>query len=231
MTSILLWTALVLLVTALAATVARGGEGSDVKRTPQTSQAAARQAPTQSRAELEKRLTTLASRQPPSRLAVAAMCYEMAAPPIRLEYVCPACGARTLYAAQEHDEKADAAARRVPWETLTDLIGEIRELRATAAAIKGLDVRLDESQFCSRCSPDSGEPRLVLVLRYAGEAEPRRVPGVTPSDLQLLSEFMSGSLKHAAGMGEEQPLRDYLPRLRELLGIEPKSAKESAPTP
>jgi hypothetical protein len=84
------------------------------------------------RAELERRLEALAAAEPPSdAVPVAAMCYETAAPPERIDYVCPSCGAKTLYNRDRSEIIAD----------------ELPACRREVAASHGLRVSLDESQF------------------------------------------------------------------------------------
>ncbi len=45
-----------------------------------------------------------------------------------------------------------------------------------------------------------------------------RTEGVTDVDLQLLNEFLSGKLTHEGAAGRETPLKEQLPRIRQLLG-------------
>ena len=78
---------------------------------------------------------------------------------------------------------------------------------------------LDESQFCRKCSPGTKDPKLVLKIQY-DDGKTRNVAGISPEDLQLLTELFSGELVHDTGMMGEKPLKDYGERLRELLGHE-----------
>jgi hypothetical protein len=160
------------------------------------------------RAEIEKKLQKLAETPPPGKLSHGAKCYAVAAPPTRAEYVCPTCGEKTLYTKQ--------AAEMVGGQLL-DARRQVKILQELAGA--GLD--LDESQFCRKCSPDVKDPKLVLKIRYDG-GKTKTVSGISPKDLQLLTEFFSDKLAHDTGAGGERPLKDYSGRLRELLGFESK---------
>lgn len=79
--------------------------------------------------------------------------------------------------------------------------------------------QLDESQFCRQCSPEIKEPKLILNLQLVGDTAPRRIEGVTAFDLQLLDQFLRGADKIDVGQDRERALRDFLPRLQELLGV------------
>jgi hypothetical protein len=160
-----------------------------------------------SRAEIEARLKVLARGPAPTELSMGAMCYEMAAPPLRAEYVCPHCGEKTLYAYGDEQYPAVSAVD-------SDLPG----CRRLLPDVKGLTVTLDESAFCHTCSPEITDPRLVLVVTYP-DGTSQRTEGVTPEDVQLLVEFTSGRDKHSGAQDGELPLKDYLPRLEKLLGV------------
>ncbi|HOX43303.1 MAG TPA: hypothetical protein PK668_06885 [Myxococcota bacterium] len=153
-----------------------------------------------SREELRARLRALALSEPPRELAVGACCYEVASNDETEDHLCPTCGARTTY----------------PRFT----VEFVREARARLREVRGLRVELDERGFCGRCSRGEPDRRLDLVLHLPGETAPRRVADVQPRDLVLLAEFLSGLAKHRDGH-DESPLKDHLPRLRQLLGLEP----------
>lgn len=159
------------------------------------------------RAEIEARLRKLAESPPPKKLEMGAMCYKMAAPPERVEYVCPACGHRTLYAESEG----------VPWAVMQAVRGGIEACRRQAGDIGGLRFALDEHEFCRQCAPGVKEPALVLVFRLQGDSEDRRFRNVTPEDLRLLREFLTGKDRHQGDNDVETPLRDHTDRLREIL--------------
>lgn len=163
------------------------------------------------RAEIAEKLKALSEREPPKDLGMGAMCYDQAGPPQTADYVCPVCGQRTQYSRDG---------------SLTMLVTyELQAMRAQVKGLPGLDAVLDESELCRKCSPRVTAPELVLKVRYTepggGRIEEHRVRGVRPRDLTLLQEFLSGQAKHTGEQGRESPLKDQLPRLRELLGVEP----------
>jgi len=161
------------------------------------------------RETLKARLEKLSKSPPPKNLKMGAMCYDMAEPPDRIDYVCPACGEKTLYA---RDDKNRGS--------LTFFLSyQLQECREIAKKVKGLDIVLGEHEFCRKCSPATKAPVLILKVNYPGE-KTHVVRDVHEDDLGLLVEFMNNSDRHVGGQGRETPLKDYVPRLRELLGIQ-----------
>jgi len=153
-----------------------------------------------------KRLAELAGSEAPAELAMGKMYYEQAAPD-SVPYVCPICGARTMYASDVGRKSWDVVSRVIPL------------CRQALKDVQGVAVRLDESQFCRQCSPKVRDPGLVLVVRYDGDVTVRAVGGITDNDARLISEFLPGTNKHVYGNASEAPLKKYVPRLEELLGI------------
>ncbi|MBK8475729.1 MAG: hypothetical protein IPL39_05305 [Opitutaceae bacterium] len=134
--------------------------------------------------------------------SVSAMCYEMAAPPERIEYTCPVCAERTLYPfnAGVIDEDELATCRRL-----------MQELPARVLA------SLDESAFCRKCHPGSTNPELVLVARYQdGQAE--SASGVRAADLELLTAVVAGQRPVDAPEVQASVL-GKLKRLKELVTL------------
>jgi hypothetical protein len=85
--------------------------------------------------------------------------------------------------------------------------------------IKGLAVTIDESEFCRKCSPAVMSPVVILITRYPDHKDEYRAKGVNSEDLVLIREFLEGSDRHKGAQDIETPLKNHLPRLRELLGI------------
>lgn len=161
------------------------------------------------REEIALRLKKLAESPPPSELSMGAMCYDIAGPPDRVDYVCPVCGEKTLYSLDSDERIAD----------MFMLQYELNECRRLARSLAGLDAELDEKEFCRRCRPEVTEPVLVLKVRYPEKGDTVETRGVDKSDLELLKAFIRGSDRIAGDTGAETPLQDHLKRLRELLGI------------
>ena len=154
---------------------------------------------------LRERLEKLAESAPPRKLSPGAMCYDMAMPPDRFDYVCPACQTKTVHARTQ---------------TQAPIQWELAACRRTLKTIKGLNIELTETGFCAKCDPDAKAPVLGIRIRYAGNKIHTMAP-IASVDLQLIAEFMAGKDKHDGGQAGEKPLRDYAKRLAELLGTGP----------
>jgi len=156
---------------------------------------------------IHDRLVSLSKKPAPKELKMGAMCYEMAAPPQRVEYVCPKCGAKTLYASN-----------------YVGTIEDISSCRSQVESFKGLNAKLDESEFCKKCRPKIKDPQLCLEINYADDEKVHRTCNVTDTDMQLIAEFLSGSNVHKTFYDAQEPLKDYMERLETLLDIklEPK---------
>lgn len=135
---------------------------------------------------------------------MGAMCYAVAMMPDSAEYVCPDCGERTVYGGSE-----------------ADFIGwNLERCRAITADIDSsdlLDATLDESSYCSSCSPDSDRPMLELTIVHNDGRE--TVSTVSKFDLTVLLAFLRGQLYYSTDNDGTQPLRPYAGRIAELLGV------------
>jgi hypothetical protein len=109
---------------------------------------------------------------------MGAMCYETAAPPQRIEYICPKCGERTYYSngGLFISETEVATCRRL-FLTLPK-----REV-----------FTLDESSFCQKCSKKPVSPDFVLTARYA-DGKTESVHRVASGDLRLLAAVLEGRI-------------------------------------
>jgi len=162
-----------------------------------------------SRKEITERLKKLAKSPPPKDLKMGAMCYDMAGPPDRVDYVCPRCGEKTLYT--NNDKNRIVSTFFLEYE--------LSECRRLARDIKGITVELDEHEFCRKCSPGVKEPAMILKVRYSGRTDAAVTRGITRNDLKLINEFLSGSDRHTGEQGRETPLNQYMKRLQQLLGM------------
>jgi hypothetical protein len=161
-------------------------------------------------------LKRLSDSPKPEVKSIGAMCYDMAPPPRRADYVCPKCGERTLYddSNLSIDERLEnGLAEAVEWE-IPICRRELDELRKVA----GDSISLDESQFCRKCSPKVAAPKLVLHISYQGE-KTRDIEGVDHGDLRILTDFLSGKLQTTGDCDDVLALKESLPRLEELLGV------------
>jgi hypothetical protein len=153
------------------------------------------------RDKIDTLLQELAAKPAPTNLAPAAMCYKMAAPPNRAEYVCPTCGAKTLYEGANAKSVETARAYRADTEALREL---------------GVDATLDETHLCDTCRTTDTPFFLYLEVKLDGKVARN---SVQEHDFRKLRAFLSGKSVWTAGFGEEKPLKPELPRIRQLLGV------------
>jgi DNA-directed RNA polymerase subunit RPC12/RpoP len=162
------------------------------------------------REEIQKKLEVLANTNvPDDSISFGAMCYAIAF--VRdmdhVTYQCPKCGSRTIYS-----NKVDA------YYKVRSLIPQCRE---QIQDIKGINLQLEESQFCKKCS-DVKTPELGLVVSYVDDSIKTLTYGIGFEDIQLINEFLHGRITHTTSNDGRYPLRDHLQRLEELLGIKTK---------
>ena len=163
------------------------------------------------REQLAQKLRALADSPPPAGpMHPGACCYAPRALPDSAEYLCPRCQAKT-----QHSKDVQLASQ---------VNEEIPAIRKQLARIRELDVQVDESEFCAKCQPNRGarRPQLVLVVRYP-DGSNQRTPGASLEDVKLLADFSEGKDVHNEN-DFASPLKNHLPRLHELLGIEDKAA-------
>ena len=153
--------------------------------------------------ELRERLDALSKEEVPKVLNPGAMCYEIASPPKRAEYVCPKCGEKTIYTENY----------------VSFITGDIPSCRYIVNSLKGFNAVLDESQFCKKCSHHIKSPELCFEIKYSDENETHKTCGITETDMELVSEFLHGSKVHKGFRGSEEPLIDHIERIETLLDI------------
>lgn len=159
------------------------------------------------REQIAAKLHQLAAKTPPPTQQRGAMCYDMSAPePEQVKYTCPVDGTVVTFPTSQAQLAADA-------DRIRAALPGLRQM--------GLDVSLDESDLCPKCrgSRKVDAPKLAFVIRYPKGAPAHRVAGVSPADVTLLREFLDGKGVHRLQGPDTAPLRDSLPRLRELLGV------------
>lgn len=169
-------------------------------------------------ADLQRRLNQLARSAPPKNLKMGAMCYDMAGPPDRIDFICPHCGSRTAYANPpwvEGDRSQDESRRR--FGLVTNHIPKCRNL---IKKVHGIEATLDETELCAACCPKVQQPSLILVLRPQAGADLRRTRDITPDDLQALAAFLEGRDRWVGEQEAEYAVRNRLQRLAEMLGLE-----------
>jgi len=157
-----------------------------------------------SQQEVEKLLARIEKTEEPDYV-MGAMCYEPVAQPDVAEYVCPACGEKTIY--------SDG----LTWTVQYD-IPEARMLFQQLIQATRLRMELDESSFCRFCTPDlGGLPGLLLTIEW--EDGTRTTSAVTNEDLRMLIGLFEGELSYTTANDASIPLGQSIERLRELLGL------------
>ena len=144
-------------------------------------------------------------REEPPEPVFGAMCYDMMGPPAVAEYICPVCGEKTLY--------NDFQTAFIEWE-----LQGARRLAESLDASTEFQIILDETLFCDYCSEDS-EEETSLILRVLPEQGEEVVNRVSLTDLRKLDSFLQGRLYWLTDNDSQEPLQDYVERLRHLLGL------------
>ena len=169
--------------------------------------------------DVEKRLAKIAKTQVPETRTYFANCYYMGIPTVRGEYVCPACGTKTLYAVSDFDKRNYSAPT---WHVVK------HRYRCKALREMGWDVMLDESFLCSKCRKPSQPKEFFIEVTIDGKTTRSKIE---PHDLTKLLAFACKELIWREMIERTQectvhPLKPELLRLCELLGVseeEPKS--------
>jgi DNA-directed RNA polymerase subunit RPC12/RpoP len=159
--------------------------------------------------DIDKLLKRLADKPVPTELNLGAMCYKMAMPPDRAEYVCTACGAKTIHSTKENLLSGGWDSPALSVKYYRTYIEELKKL--------GLDAKLDESFLCSKCKKE-GQSSLFLEVTIKNRVV--RSALVDINDLSKLIAFVQGNLVWKGERDEDFPLKPELPRIRQLLGIE-----------
>jgi hypothetical protein len=156
-----------------------------------------------SREEVKQLLDELANKKVKEELNMGASCYAPRAIEDSAEYICPVCGEKSIYTYSQAEF----------------IIHEIPTCRQKAARFGTTTLKLDETQFCRKCRPDSiAQPRLCLVTKLEGQ-EPVRTCGVYATDLVILTDFFEGHNLYKTFNDGEVALKESIPRIKELLGI------------
>jgi hypothetical protein len=156
-----------------------------------------------SKEEVKTMLEELAEKPVKKELNMGAMCYSPRPMPDSATYICPVCGEKTIYTSGN----AEFVLESIP------------QCRRSAGRFKKDHIKLDESQFCRKCSPEAiVNPQLCLVVELVNQA-PVKTCKVYPWDLEMLVAFFEGRTYYKADNDAEIALKDNLPRIKELLGM------------
>jgi DNA-directed RNA polymerase subunit RPC12/RpoP len=159
-----------------------------------------------SKIDIDNLLKRVAEKPAPENLNPGAMCYAMMAPPDRAEYVCPACGTKTIHALNQLESSWDAPALSI--KRYRTYIEQLNKL--------GLVSKLDETYLCSACKKE-GVSGLFLDVTAKGRVVRNALQG--DEDLRKLIGFVQGDLVWKGDRGCELPLKPELPRIKQLLGV------------
>jgi len=155
--------------------------------------------------EVEILLDRLESEKLP-KAVMGAMCYGAALYPEVAEYTCPACGEMTEYTNNQ--------TQFIEWE-----LQGCRRLFDSISGAAEMDLVLDETRFCSFCTPGEGEtPSLYLLVTLEDGTVVSNQIG--QHDLMLLDGFLGGRLYYITWNDGQEPLQPHADRIRTLLGIE-----------
>jgi len=161
--------------------------------------------------EVEILLDRLESEKLPEAV-MGAMCYGAAMYPEVAEYTCPVCGEKTEYTNNQ--------TQFIEWE-----LQGCRRLFDSISGAAEMDLVLDETRFCSFCTPAEGEtPSLYLSLtREDGTVVSSQIG---QHDLMILESFLRGRLYYVTWNDGQEPLKPHADRIRTLLGIEGATLQE-----
>ncbi|MBF0595685.1 MAG: hypothetical protein HQL22_12075 [Candidatus Omnitrophica bacterium] len=165
-----------------------------------------------SREEIQRALKRIETKSAPAQ-KMGAMCYEMAASPENLEYVCPLDGEKTVYS-----RKSKAYGQAGGVVELRRLLNDLQVLA------KGISFSLDERKLCSKCSPSIGDDdrKVSLIIKY-GDGRIVQTDGVSSEDIRYLMGFFSDGLSYKTSNDGQLPLKQVDARLKELLGEKRRS--------
>ena len=207
-------------VTLRAADSPKSGVPAQPAKAPaaQTPLPPAREMATFSNAKLREMLAKTAVTPAPaleSDQVLLAMCYSVAPPPERVEYTCPTCNKKTIYAFPTKSWGDKDASQKFQTQNLVafelvDARRLIKEIQKYAPA-----VRLRENSFCKQCNPKGGTPNLGIVIRYDDGTE-ITTDNVSSYDLRILVDFFSGA--HKTGNDGKVLSWEDMQRLKQLLG-------------
>lgn len=160
--------------------------------------------PMRTRSEIKQRLAQL-KRGEQYVVVQSAMCYKVAPPASRVDYLCPKCGGRTVFT-----------------ENMVSYIRGIESARSTIPELNRLSDKLkselhfalDESPLCARCSKGKPGNRASLVTTDKRK-NVHRADIEYPTDLQAIQCLLKGKR-----YSKLVSLGDIADRLRDLMGLE-----------
>jgi hypothetical protein len=156
--------------------------------------------------ELAAILKTLKVSQPPE-IRLGALCYETVTIYERLEHFCQHCGEKTYYPRSEEANKLLA-------------LQELEREFGVFSQKSSLKMDMEVNGYCAHCDSGKKPQGATLIVTYRDGAVNRCFP-FTLKDLNLIKALLTGKSLYDAGWDNEFVLRDEIPRLTQLLGVEP----------
>jgi hypothetical protein len=154
--------------------------------------------------QIQLLLAKLENEDPPESV-FGAMCYAPMVMPDSAEYICPVCGEKTVYSGN--------LSSFFQWE-----LDAARRLVESIDAHTDFTVELDETSFCDFCSSEEEESP-SMILRVTSESGTETTSRVSITDLRMLDSFLQGRLFWVTSNDGQEPLKDHIDRMAELLGI------------
>ena len=148
----------------------------------------------------------------------------------KVSYICPICGEETLYGLDLFRKEELIQNRMGDFEPKSSNYDEdiiftvhygIKRYQERIKEIKGINISLDETEFCKYCSPYSPyttTPTLYLLVNINGEPDTIKTPNITCMDIVLIRDFLNGRLVFEE-MFKYRPMADYTEKIKELFGI------------
>jgi len=165
-----------------------------------------------SRKQIDEKLKHLTRNPTPIEPFHGAMCYFVTPRLDKIhEYICPVCGEKTIYKWNNNPEKFNAA---------DGVLGfKLEACRKEIEKVNGINIKLDESEFCAHCKPNIKVPKLYLFVNIAGQRDTTKINEFYYIDIRLIHTFLNGELIYKDELNIVSPLLDKMDRLKELLGI------------
>ena len=167
---------------------------------------------TLARKQLDKMLEELAKNPVKSELRPGACCYMPISQPMRIEYLCPVCNAKTYH---------------TKWENIND-VQKANRYRQKIQHIKklGVNAALDETDLCSQCRQDKSKDETSIYLNVTVDKRVIRTQ-LLHDDLDKLIAFFEKKDVWVSDNGATRSLKDEIPRIRQILGMEASEDKAS----
>lgn len=158
-----------------------------------------------SRQALNARLAEIEKTEVPELRMSSAMCYAMKVDMDSIVHICPVCSNKTIYSPMTRNGA-----------------GEIKYYKRILEPLTDFDIKLDVSELCKKCYPNLQDRNVKIIIKLEAGKDSIAVKNFNYTDLQVLRDFLLGEIVYTRDNDEEEAMRYYVPRIRELLGLEKK---------